>query len=246
MFSESIVNILVNHDFCSSRAARNFLKKNQVFVNKERILDYKFPVKIESDEIIVNGKILEKGEHLYIVMNKPLGYVCSYTSDSHPLVYDLLSSVKVPAGLGKLHTVGRLDLDTSGLLLLTTNGTFSHKLASPESHVKKKYRVFLEKALSKDEELFYQKAFEEGIFLPAEKKAGECRALPAEIEFLDEQNCVVTVCQGKFHQVRRMFSALGNKVVKLERIQFGSLIMAEELKTGTYRFIGASDVEKIL
>lgn len=108
MFFEPVARVLINHGFCSLRSARNFLRKNMVFVNGARVFECDFPVKIDKDEISVNGNVLEKQKHLYILLNKPAGYVCSFVSDRHPVVYELVSSINIPKNIGKLHTVGRL------------------------------------------------------------------------------------------------------------------------------------------
>lgn len=237
MFFEPLVRVLINHGFCSLRSARNFLRKNEVFVNGTRIFECGFPVKIEKDEISVNGKILEKQKNLYILLNKPAGYVCSFVSDSHPVVYELLSSIDIPKNLGKLHTVGRLDFDTCGLLLFTTNGSFSHRLASPDFKVEKKYFVRLENPVEESGQAAYKKMFDDGVVLPAEKKFGEQKALSAALDFLSVRECVVTVCEGRFHQIKRMFLAAGNRVEFLKRIQFGSIKLDEKLLPGQFRFL---------
>ncbi len=241
MFFEPLARVLINHGFCSLRSARNFLRKNDVSVNGERILECSFPVKIERDEISVNGNILEKQKHLYILLNKPAGYVCSFVSDRHPVVYELVSSINIPKNLGKLHSVGRLDCDTCGLLLFTTNGSFSHKLAAPDFKIEKKYFVRLENPVEESGQVAYRKMFEEGVILPAEKKFGEQKALPAALEFLSDRECVVTVREGRFHQIKRMFLAVKNRVVFLKRIQFGNLKLDENLLPGQFRFVDESE-----
>lgn len=175
MFFEPLVRVLINHGFCSLRSARNFLRKNVVFVDGTRIFECGFPVKIEKDEISVNGKILEKQKNLYILLNKPAGYVCSFVSDSHPVVYELLSSINIPKNLGKLHTVGRLDFDTCGLLLFTTNGSFSHRLASPDFKVEKKYFVRLENPVEEFGQAAYKKCLRMALFCLRKRNLGNRR-----------------------------------------------------------------------
>ena len=237
MFFEPLARVLINHGFCSLRSARNFLRKNIVLVNGGRVLECGFPVKIGKDEISVNGNILEKQKHLYILLNKPAGYVCSFVSDRHPVVYELVSSINIPKNLGKLHSVGRLDCDTCGLLLFTTNGSFSHKLAAPDFKIEKKYFVRLENPVEESGQTAYKKMFSEGVILPAEKKFGEQKALPAAWEFLSDRECVVIVREGRFHQIKRMFLAVKNRVVFLKRIQFGNLKLDENLLPGQFRFV---------
>ncbi len=245
IFLEPLAKVLINHGFCSLRSAGNFLRKNLVLVDGARIFECAFPVKIDENEISVNGNALKKQKHLYILMNKPAGYVCSYASDSHPVVYELISSINIPENLGKIHTVGRLDCDTSGLLLFTTNGSFSHKLASPDFKVEKKYFARLEFPVEESMQNVCIKMFREGVFLPAEKKFAGRKALPASLEFLGKTECVVSVREGQFHQIKRMFAAVQNKVVFLERIQFGGLKMDGNLLPGQFRFLEKEELRRI-
>lgn len=171
-------------------------------------------------------------------MNKPSGYVCSAVSDSHKTVYELLSPelrLLMNAKRGqRLHSVGRLDCDTSGLLLFTNDGFFSHELTSSENNFEKVYIAKLKNLVTKSEQKKYCDLFSTGIILPPEKKAPEQKALPAKIEFLSEDECRVTVCEGRFHQIKRMFLAVNNEVINLKRIQFGKLVLPENLLPGKY------------
>ena len=137
--------------------------------------------------------------------------------------------------LQKIHTVGRLDTDTEGLLLFTTNGDFSHSLANPLFHVKKTYYVELEKTESEAQRKILEEKFSEGFFIPEEKKEKEFISRPAILEWNSENSCRLTITEGKFHQVKRMFSAQRNKVVFLKRISIGSLALDEKLAPGNSR-----------
>ncbi|MBR5647061.1 MAG: pseudouridine synthase [Treponema sp.] len=177
--------------------------------------------------------------NIYLMMNKPCGYVCSAVSDRHKTVYSLLEPelqqlVQSPVRGKRLHTVGRLDCETSGLLLFTTDGNFSHSLTAPENKIEKKYIVKLHQKVISLHQKYYEDEFKKGIVLPAEKKWPVQKALPAEIHFSDESECIVTVTEGKFHLVRRMFKALGNEVTGLQRISFGKYILPLELAEGKY------------
>lgn len=184
-------------------------------------------------------------------MNKPCGYVCSAVSDSHKTVYELLDlelqkKVQGEKRGQRLHSVGRLDCDTSGLLLFTNDGYFSDFMTRSQNRIEKKYQVLLQNPLSQEEQAFYIEEFNKGILLPPDKKSLEEKALPAKIEFIYEdanknecEKCLVTVMEGKFHLVRRMFLALGNRVLKLKRISMGPYILADNLKEGEYCFVKA-------
>jgi len=177
-----------------------------------------------------------KAHKLYLLMNKPAGYVCSAVSDSHKTVYQLLpaqlqSLLQAKRG-ERLHTVGRLDCNTSGLLLFTNDGAFSHYLTDPNNHIPKTYLVNLKNPV-KDKE-YYCSYFSSPHILPAEKKAPEEIAQAAEIEFISEKECRVTISQGKFHQVRRMFLPLENEVLHLHRLSLGPYKLPQALTEGQY------------
>lgn len=197
---------------------------------------------------VENKMKVEAEKKLYILMNKPFGVVCTKESDSHKTVFELLTpelkELAFSAKRGKrLHTVGRLDSHTTGLLLLTTDGNFSHRLTAPENAVKKTYRVTLEKSVSKTEQEEYYRLCQNGVTLPAEKKAPEQAAAPSTLQWVSENSCLITVTEGKFHEVRRTFLALGNAVAKLERIQIAALRLDCELGEGEWRQLSSSELE---
>ena len=186
--------------------------------------------------------------HLYLMMNKPLGAVCAVASDSHPTVFSFLDDDKkkqaslAPRGV-RLHTVGRLDSDTSGLLLLTTNGRFSHHITAPESAINKTYLVTLKRPVDTPaQQEDYIKKCAEGLLLPAEKKAPEQSSAPASLEWLNDSLCRITVTEGKFHEVRRIFRALGNEVTALHRLSIGSLQLDENLAPGQWRKLSEEEI----
>ena len=187
-------------------------------------------------------------EYIYLVMNKPAGFVCSAVSDSHKTVYDLLSpELKelvsgAPRG-SRLHTVGRLDCDTSGLLLLTNDGKFSHEITA--GRVTKTYCARLKLPLSAAQQEAYKSLAAACLTLPPEKKYGEQKAAPAELTFTADNICEITVCEGKFHEVRRIFTALGNEVTGLERIAIGRLSLPEALAPGQWRKLELDEMERL-
>ena len=177
-------------------------------------------------------------EKIYLVMNKPSGYVCSAVSDSHKTVYSLLPFEYEELLFAKrgerIHTVGRLDCDTSGLLIFTTDGEFSNLLSRPESHVSKTYLVTLRDSVSLKMQSEYIEKMKKGVMLPAEKKAPEQQSGPADVEFISHNKCVVSLNEGKFHQVKRMFLAVENEVTELKRIKTGNLELSNNLAPGQY------------
>lgn len=202
---------------------------------------------------------------LYFMMNKSSGTVCSTVSDRRHTVYEAFSNEDLVSPEGaRLHSVGRLDADTEGLLLFTNDGKFSNFLTRPENNVPKKYVAGLLKKVpenSCDECLcradYIQRAFE-GLVLPAEKKAPEQQSGSAVIEFLSDAEkdvfagkadaadfCFITVTEGKFHEVKRIFKALGNEVVFLKRVSFGGLELDENLKSGEVRKLTEEELKRL-
>lgn len=244
MFSEPIDHILSRNGFCSLRNAAVFLRNTEILVNGKRVLFRNEKADIEKDEISVGGKILPNQRHIYLLLNKPLGFVCSNASDSHKTVYGL-----IPERFKKIdeedaedyvkgcaiHSAGRLDSDSSGLLILTTNGSFSNLLTRPENKIEKTYEVHLKENISEENRRIYINAFENGIELAAHKHGEAFRTKPASLIFKSGNECEVRISEGKFRQIRRMFSALGNEVVFLKRTSIGSLKLPEDLKEGEIR-----------
>ena len=186
--------------------------------------------------------------HIYLMMNKLLGAVCATASDSHPTVYSLLDDDKkkqassAPRGC-RLHTVGRLDANSSGLLLLTTDGRFSHHITAPESAIKKTYLVTLKTPVETPaEQEDYIKKNAAGLTLPPDHKAPEQDSAPAHLEWLSATQCRITVTEGKFHEVRRIFLALGNEVIALHRLSIGSLQLDQNLAPGQYRELTQEEI----
>ena len=178
-------------------------------------------------------------QYIYLIMNKPVGYVCSSVSDTHKTVYELLTSElqklvqECPRG-SRLHTVGRLDCDTCGLLLITNDGKLSHGITT-DIKITKTYRAVLCEPVKPEEQTGYILRAAAGLTLPPEKKYGEQKALPAVLEFETSNICKITVNEGKFHEVRRIFRALGNEVTELERLSIGKLKLPWTLKPGQWR-----------
>lgn len=178
-------------------------------------------------------------DKIYIIMNKPCGYVCSAVSDSHKTVYELLTPdlrelVQDPIRGERLHTVGRLDANTSGLLLFTNDGHFSHELTTPENKVEKKYFIKLKNEVNDLQKKEYINAFQNGITLKAEKKGEAFTTSSSILEFESDSTCFVTITEGKFHQVRRMISAVGNDVVELKRLSVANYVLPDDLEEGEY------------
>ena len=182
----------------------------------------------------------------YFLMNKKSGFVCSTVSDRRQTVYEAFTKdILADENGAKLHSVGRLDADTEGLLLFTNDGKLSDFLTRPQNKIEKTYLVGLKNSVSSSEQKNYAKKAENGLVLPPEKKAGEQKSGGAKIDWLNENECKITLTEGKFHEIKRIFRALGNEVVFLRRIKMAGLVLDESLKPGEHRTLTESEIEAL-
>lgn len=220
--------LLANRGYCLRSDAKGFLRTHEVLAAGKRLT--KESDRVDEAKVTIDGEPID-AETLVLVMNKPVGLTCSH-KDLGPIVYDLLSEryrQRDPA----IATVGRLDKETSGVLVLTDDGGLLHRLTSPKWHVPRIYVADLDRPLRGDEESLFGTGT---MMLENEDKP----LLPAGFEALGEKRARVTLTEGRYHQVRRMFAALGNHVVKLEREKFGEITSAG-LEPGQWRL--ATDAE---
>jgi 16S rRNA pseudouridine516 synthase len=187
------------------------------------------------DTLCVDGAPLDPPEGSVLLLNKPLGYVCS-TNDRPPIVYELLPA-RFLARSPVMATVGRLDADTTGLLLLTDDGALNHRITSPRTHLPKTYRATLAESLRGEEAA----QFASGTFM---LKGEDTPLRPATLVVHDTRTVDVSIMEGRYHQVRRMFAATGNHVVSLQRIALGPLSL-DGLAEGTWRLLSASEVASL-
>ncbi|MFO7528744.1 MAG: 16S rRNA pseudouridine(516) synthase RsuA [Marinobacter sp.] len=190
--------------------------------------------KIPDDACItLDGELLALPGERYLMMNKPEGVISATTDSEHPTALDLL-----PAGLTRdLHIAGRLDLDTTGLLLLTTDGQWSHRVTSPRTDCPKTYRVTLGEPLTDTAE----QALVTGVVLRNEER--ETR--PATVRRVDDRVIELTISEGRYHQVKRMLAAVGNHVEALHRIRVGVIVLDPALSPGEYRPLTEQEIASI-
>ena len=212
-----------------SQAAK-VLRQSAVTVNGK--IEKSGAVKVSpDDEVCYDGERLtwvENGQ--YIMLHKPQGYICSHEDGDYPTIYQFFD---YPLS-ARLHSAGRLDVDTTGLVLLTDDGQWSHRITSPKHHYPKTYLV----TLADPVEANYSQACAEGILLRGEKEPTK----PAELEILDDYNVNLTISEGRYHQVKRMFAALGNKVVGLHRWKIGNLVLDDDLGEGEFRHLTEEEI----
>jgi len=189
------------------------------------------------DRMRIRGKPLDPPPGLALMLHKPLGVTCSH-KEAGPLVYGLLPERwrrRDPA----ISTIGRLDKDTSGLLLMTDDGNLLHRIISPRAHIPKRYRVTLDRPLKGDEAEIFAAGT---LLLEGEDKP----LLPATMEVHSSTSASLTLTEGRYHQVRRMFAAVGNHVTALHRDRIGKLTLPEDLEPGRYRLLGEADLALVL
>ncbi|MCQ2577995.1 MAG: pseudouridine synthase [Treponema sp.] len=220
-----VSRILYHKGFCPLRGVPSFLKNHQVLLNGERIFEKDTAV-LPEDEITIDGKILYLEPDITFVMDKPKGFVCSRVSDRRKTVYSLLSPEL--QNNKELHTVGRLDADTTGLLIFTTNGSLSNYLTDPKNHIEKEYLVTLETPVTEMDQKLYISKCKDGLYIPPEKKDGDFTAFPKKLYFTSQNTCHITLTEGRFHEVRRIFQALGNTVIELRRLSMGPYSLESE------------------
>ncbi len=186
----------------------------------------------ENDEIFLNGNKISKNKHIYIVLNKPQGYVSATEDESQHTVLELVPPELFRKGL---FPAGRLDKDTTGLMIITDDGDFAHRILSPKKHVRKSYAVTLDIPVTAE----MKEAFEKGVAL----SDGVCK--PAGLAFGGKYDCTVTLFEGRYHQIKRMFGCFGAKVTALKRISIGGFSLPENLPEGQCRELDESELDLI-
>ncbi len=216
----------------SRKDVKQDIRKGKVRVNDKVIDNAKFKVNTDLDKVYYNDQVLEYKQYIYIMLNKPAGVVSATKDNLDTTVIDLIKEKYKK----DIFPVGRLDKDTEGLLLITNDGQLAHNLLSPKKKIGKTYYALVEGRLTKKEIKFFNK----GI-----KVDKDFKALPAELEIIESgpiSKVNLTIYEGKFHQVKRMFKALGMEVVYLKRISMGSLKLDENLDLGEYRYLTKEEV----
>lgn len=228
MFLEKM---LQSQGFGSRKHCQHLIKNGAIQIQNEVITDPKFKLDLDHLEFSVYQQTFQYRENVYIALNKPQNYECSHQSTHHFSVFDLFDDVLMNRGL---QCVGRLDQDTTGLLLFTDNGQFLQALTHPKKHVPKVYQIHTADPITDDQ----IQQLEQGVELRNEK--GLFAA--TNVQRLAEHELKVTVHQGVYHQVKRMLAAVGNKVERLHRVQVGQLVLSQ-LPEGEWLYLNEAQVE---
>jgi 16S rRNA pseudouridine516 synthase len=232
-----IDKVLSNLGYGSRKDVKKLLKDGAVKVNSVIVKDAKQHVDPEKDTVTLNGEAIQYKEFIYLMMNKPPGVISATEDNRDETVIDLL---QVEDLVFEPFPVGRLDKDTEGLLLITNDGQLSHRLLSPKKHVPKTYFAVIEGEVT-DEDI---EAFRNGVTLDDgyETKPGELVILKSGLT----SDIELTITEGKFHQVKRMFQAVGKRVVYLKRLSMGPLKLDETLELGEYRELTDDELEMLM
>ncbi len=218
------------------KEVKKLLKEGLVTVNGKVV---KKPVHVnpDIDTVEIDGEKIDYREFFYYMLNKPQGYITATKSEGEPTVLDLLYEEPV---VDKLFPIGRLDIDTEGLLILTNDGQLAHRISHPRWEIEKEYYAIVKGKLEKDKIKQYE---EKGIDL------GNYRTKPFKIKVLKEDNSKseisITVKEGKYHIVKRIMEKLGNPVIYLRRVRVGNLTLDENLEPGEYRELSDEEVKNL-
>ena len=221
---ERLDKLLANAMVGSRKEVTALIRSGCVTCNGSIISDPSSKWDRETVAITVNAQPVFCREHFHIMLNKPQGYICATEDTREQTVLDLLPDEGYPKQ--KLFPAGRLDKDTEGFVFLTTDGKLAHRITGPKNHINKKYFVRLDLPLSEA----WKSDFQHGIRL---EDGYLCK--PAFFEPIDQNSCYLTIFEGKFHQVKRMFEALGCRVIFLKRVQIGSIKLDDTLASGGFR-----------
>lgn len=217
---------------CSARTVRLMLVERRVLVNGAVAVDGRQAMtrfcRIEAD-----GSVLQAREPLYLMLHKPRGCVSATRDSKHTTVLSLIDL----AGRDELHIAGRLDFNTTGLLLLTNDGDWSTRVMLPQRKLPKTYRVETRDEITSA----YEKKFREGIHFRFENLT----TLPADLKRLSATTAELTLHEGRYHQVKRMFGFFRNEVVSLHRISMGSIVLDESLAPGAYRALRPAEIDSV-
>jgi len=231
--------LLANLGYGSRREVQALARNGRVALDGAPVRDAEGRLALTPDleaRLTIDGRPVDPLPGVVLMLNKPLGMTCSH-KEAGPLVYDVLPTrwrARDPA----ISTIGRLDKETSGLLLMTDDGDLLHRVISPKHHVAKRYRVTLDRPLNGQEAATFAAG---GLMLEGETRP----LLPAVMETVSPTQALLTITEGRYHQVRRMFAAMGNHVTALHRERLGGLALPDDLEPGAWRRLDAAAIAAI-
>lgn len=229
---ERIDKVISTQTGYTRKEVKELIRKKKVIVNGNIINKSDIKIDPKLDKITVDSLNIEIKEYVYLILNKPKGYISATEDRNIPTVLDLVPKAYLHRNL---FPVGRLDKDTTGLMIITDDGKFAHNILSPQKHVKKVYSVTIDIPITDDMII----GFEKGVML----SDGVCKG--ANLEKTEVNTGIVTLTEGRYHQIKRMFGCFGAKVVELQRIGMGNLKLPSELEVGQCRELAHEELEKV-
>ncbi|MXQ73923.1 pseudouridine synthase [Clostridiaceae bacterium DONG20-135] len=224
-----IEKYIANSGLFTRNEVKKMIRAKRIQVNGEIVLKAGLNIQEDRDEIRIDDEILQYDPQVYIMLNKPRDVISATQDTLHETVMDLIDDILPP----DCFPIGRLDIDTEGLLLISNDGALAHRLLSPRHHVAKTYEVHVREELTEAA----IKRIQAGILIDQ----GE-QCLPAKIEQLKETVYLLTIEEGKYHQVKRMMQAVDNEVLYLKRLTMGSLTLDESLDAGAWRYLDEAEL----
>ena len=229
---ERIDKIIATQTNYSRKEVKKLILQKRVMINGEIISKSDIKVDENNDKIEIDGNKINVKKYIYLILNKPKGYISATEDPKMPTILDLVPEQYLHRNL---FPAGRLDKDTTGLMLITDDGEFAHNILAPKKHIKKVYKVEIDIPIN---EIMINE-FENGVTL----NDGICKT--AGLEKLDTYIGKVTLTEGRYHQIKRMFGCFGAKVVNLERIAMGNFQLPNDLKQGECRELTEKEIEEI-
>ena len=227
-----IDKIISEQTYYTRKEIKKLISQGMVYVNGEQVKKPENKYDENNITIKINGKEIEIKKYIYLLLNKPKGYVSTTETKEQKTVLDLVPEKYKNRNL---FPAGRLDKDTTGLMLITDDGEFAHNILSPRKHVKKEYEVTLDIPVTET----MVEGFKKGVSL----NDGECKS--AELEITGEYTAKVVITEGRYHQIKRMFGCYAAKVVELNRICMGNLYLPKELKLGEIKEATQEELQRI-
>lgn len=232
MINLRIDRFLSNLNYGSRNDIKKYIKEKRVKINNTLCTNSSTSINENIDKVYFDNELVFYLENICIAFNKPQNYICSNIDELYPSILNLLPEEIVRLGL---NICGRLDADTEGLVILTSNGNYVHQIISPSKNVYKKYLVHTKNKIENIN------LFENGLEI-LDGRSNLYTSEKAELNLLEDTKCIVSIKEGKFHQVKRMFEAIDNEVVYLKRLSVGNYNMPDDLLLGEYKIISIDEI----
>ncbi len=229
---ERIDKIISEQTHYTRKEIKKLISQGKVCVNEEQVKKPEIKYDKTNIQLKINEKEIEIKQHIYLILNKPKGYISATEDKTQKTVLDLVPDKYKNRNL---FPAGRLDKDTTGLMIITDDGEFAHNILAPRKHVKKEYEVTIDIPVTTS----MVEGFKNGVVL----NDGECKT--AVLEITGEYTANVTITEGRYHQIKRMFGCFGAKVIELNRICMGNFYLPEELKIGEIKEASKQDLQKV-